>query len=73
MACRSLPPCVSLLGVGIVEFLWPCAGCLGKSELLVPCVELTNDDSKWGLCVWGGGGLSLSRLFVGAFAKGPLA
>jgi hypothetical protein len=57
MACRSLPPCVSLLGVGIVEFLWPCAGCLGKSELLVPCVELTNDDSKWGLCVWGGGGV----------------
>jgi hypothetical protein len=54
MARRSLPPCVSLLSVGIVEFLWPCAGRLGKSELLVPCVELSNDDSKWGLC--GGGG-----------------
>jgi hypothetical protein len=27
-----------------------------------------------GVCVCGGGGgLSLSRLFVGAFAKGPLA
>jgi hypothetical protein len=39
------------LGVDVIEFLWPCAARLGKSELLVHCVELGNDDSRWGLCV----------------------
>jgi hypothetical protein len=34
-----------VLGVGVVEFLWPCAAYLTESELLVPCVEPSNDDS----------------------------
>jgi hypothetical protein len=34
-----------VLGVGVV-FFWPCAIHLAKSELLVPCVELGNDDSR---------------------------
>jgi hypothetical protein len=33
------------LGVGVVEFLWLCAALLGKSGVLVPCVELSNNDS----------------------------
>jgi hypothetical protein len=52
------------LGVGIVEFLWSCTDRLEKSELLIPCVELGIDDSRWVLCVR----LSLSRLFEGASA-----
>jgi hypothetical protein len=31
-------------------FFWPCAARLIKSELLVPYVELRNDDSGWTLC-----------------------
>jgi hypothetical protein len=38
------------LGVGGVEFLWPCAARLAESEMSVPCVELDNDDSGWVLC-----------------------
>jgi hypothetical protein len=37
------------LGVGVVEFLWLCAARLEKWDLLIPCVELVNDDSRWGL------------------------
>jgi hypothetical protein len=48
------------LGVGGVEFLWPCAARLAESEMPVPCVELVKDDSGWILC----GGLPLSGLFV---------
>jgi hypothetical protein len=32
-------------------FFWLCAAHLVKSELLVPCVGLGNDDSGWALCV----------------------
>jgi hypothetical protein len=40
-------------------FFWPCAARLAESELLVPCVELDNDDSRWALGV----GLPLTVLF----------
>lgn len=41
-----------LLGIDIVGFLhWPCVVCFGESKLLVLCVELSNDDSGWALCV----------------------
>jgi hypothetical protein len=36
-AHRGLPPC-RVLGVGVVEFRWPCAARLEMLELLVPCV-----------------------------------
>jgi hypothetical protein len=40
-------------------FFWPCAARLVKSKLLVPFVELGNDDSRWTLFV----GLPLFVLF----------
>jgi hypothetical protein len=33
------------LGVDIVESLWTCVAHLEESELLLPCVQLGNDDS----------------------------
>jgi hypothetical protein len=47
------------LGVGVVEFIWPSVAHLAESELLVLCVEVSNEDSGWALYV----GLPLSGLF----------
>jgi hypothetical protein len=38
---------------------WSCVARLAESELLVPCVELDNNDTGWALCV----GLPLHVLF----------
>jgi hypothetical protein len=38
---------------------WSCVARLAKSKLLIPYVELGNDDSRWALCV----GLPLLVLF----------
>jgi hypothetical protein len=59
-ALRSFFLLCRCLGVDVVEFLWTCVTVLGESELLVPCVELDNDDSGWALCV----GLLMSGLVV---------
>jgi hypothetical protein len=40
-------------------FFWPSVARLAKSELIIPCVELGNDDSGCALCV----GLPLLVLF----------
>jgi hypothetical protein len=40
-------------------FFWSCVARLLKSDLLVPCIELGNDDSGCALCV----GLTLLVLF----------
>jgi hypothetical protein len=39
-----------VLGVGVVKFIWPSVVRLVESELLVPCVELSIDGSRWVLC-----------------------
>jgi hypothetical protein len=49
-----------VLGIGAVEFLWPCAVRLAETDLLVPCVELVNDDFGCVLFV----GLPFPRLLV---------
>jgi hypothetical protein len=45
----------SLLSVFVVIVVFPSAlWCLSWGvELLVTCIELGNDDSRWTLCVWG--------------------
>jgi hypothetical protein len=68
MARRGLIPCVDV-------WMLASSSCFGSARLVLgsrSCsslvFELGNDDSR---CVCGGGGLSLSRLFVRAFSGFP--
>jgi hypothetical protein len=58
-AHRSLFPCLSLFGCRHRRVPLALCGPFWESELLVPCVELDNDDFGWAYCV------GLSSLLVG--------
>jgi hypothetical protein len=62
MALHCLPHCVPVFECRHRRV--PLAMCNrpGELELLVPCVEINNDDSRWTLCI----ALLLSGSFVGS-------